>query len=74
MKRFMLTIALTCVLSVSALAGEMPTMGLVAPTPDPVVTTKAPGEMPTTGTPAPGEIQGPALLESVILAIIAWSN
>jgi hypothetical protein len=40
MKRFMLTVALTCVLSVSALAGEMPTCGAA---------TTAPGEMPTVG-------------------------
>jgi hypothetical protein len=33
MKRFMLTVALTCVLSVSALAGEMPTMGITSPAP-----------------------------------------
>ena len=60
MKRFMLAVALTCVFSVSAVAGEMPTIGVVAPTPNPVVTT-APGEMPTTG-----------VLATVILAIITW--
>ncbi len=75
MKRFTLTIALTCVLSVSALAGEMPTMGVVTPTPNPAVaSTPDPGDMPTTGNPltAPGEIQGPGLLETVILVIITW--
>ena len=71
MKRFMLAVALTCALSVSAIAGEMPTMGAVAPTPTPAVTT-APGDMPTTGATAPGEIQWPGLLATVILAIIAW--
>jgi len=73
MKRFMLAVALTCVLSVSAIAGEMPTMGVVAPTPNPAVAL-APGEMPTTGaaSTAPGEIQGPGLLATVILAIITW--
>lgn len=35
MKRFMLTVALTCVLSISALAGEMPTCGIVVTTTDP---------------------------------------
>lgn len=69
MKRFMLAVALTCVLSVSVIAGEMPTMGIAAPSPTPAVTT-APGEMPTTG--APGEIQGPGFLATVILAIITW--
>lgn len=67
MKRFMLAIALTCVLFVSAIAGEMPTMGIAAPSPTPAV---APGEMPTTG--APGEIQGSGLLATIILAIITW--
>ena len=71
MKRFMLAIALTCVLSVSAIAGEMPTMGVAAPTPTPAVAT-APGEMPTTGATAPGEIQGPGLLATIVLAIITW--
>ncbi len=73
MKRFMLAIALTCVLSVSAIAGEMPTMGVVAPTPNPVVA-PAPGEVPINGaaSTAPGEIQGPGLLAAVILAIITW--
>jgi hypothetical protein len=77
MKRLMLTVALICVFSVSALAGEMPTFGVVASTPDPVVaSTTDPGEMPTTGTPspAPGETQGPSLLATVILAIITWSR
>ena len=73
MKRFMLAVALTCVLSVSAIAGEMPTMGAVAPTPNPIVTT-TPGDMPTTGvaSTAPGEIQFPGLMATAILAIITW--
>jgi hypothetical protein len=40
MKRFLIAIALTCLLSVSALAGEIPTVGN-APA--------APGEIPTVG-------------------------
>lgn len=78
MKRFMLAVATTCILSVSALAGEMPTMGVVAPTPDPVVATTTPGDMPTTGT-APSapldfaDTQNPStLLTTIILAIITW--
>jgi hypothetical protein len=31
MKRFLMTVALTCVLSVSAIAGDMPTVGAPAP-------------------------------------------
>lgn len=74
MKRFMLAIALTCVLSVSAIAGEMPTMGVVAPTADPLVAAPAPGEMPTTGAAStePEEIQELGLLVTVVLAIITW--
>ena len=73
MKRFMLTVALTCALSVSAVAGEMPTCGAVAPSPTPATatTTTDPGEMPTAGT-ATGEIQGPGLLTTIIIAIITW--
>jgi hypothetical protein len=33
MKRFLMTVALTCALSVSALAGDMPTVGAPAPAP-----------------------------------------
>lgn len=44
MKRFVLAIALACVLSVSALAGEVHSVG--AP---------APGNTPTGGAPAPGD-------------------
>ena len=45
MKRFMLTVALTCTLSVSALAGEMPTAGVASNTPPPAVSAAtAPGE------------------------------
>ncbi len=33
MKRFVTTVALTCVLSVSAMAGDMPTCGDSAPAP-----------------------------------------
>ena len=80
MKRFMLTVALTYVLSVSALAGEMPTCGVVAPSPTPATaTTTEPGEMPTAGAAGAssqqGDIQGPTsstLLTTIIIAIITW--
>jgi hypothetical protein len=52
MKRFMMTIALVCVLSSSALAGEIPTSGVTSPPPgEPTETTSAtsPGEIPTSG-------------------------
>lgn len=40
MKRFLSAIALTCLLAVSALAGDLPTAGLTSP---------APGDLPTAG-------------------------
>lgn len=43
MKRLLLTIALTCLLSVSTLAGDIPSIGN-APTPPPV-----PGDIPSIG-------------------------
>ena len=52
MKRFMMTLALTCVLSASALAGDVPTVGITAPPPDettPTSTLTAPGEVPSVG-------------------------
>lgn len=53
MKRFLVTIALACVLSSSALAGQIPTGGEPVP-PPPVGTTQttsetSPGEIPTGG-------------------------
>ena len=68
MKRFMLTVALTCTLSVSAFAGEMPTTGVASNTPPPAVSpATAPGEMPN-GPPA----EEPGILEVLILAIFIW--
>jgi hypothetical protein len=75
MKRFMLTVALSGVLTASAFAGEIPTCGVVATTSHPAIaSTPAPGDMPTTGatSPAPENTQGPDILEMVILVIITW--
>jgi hypothetical protein len=49
MKRFVITLALTCVLSCSALAGEVPTVGFTAPPPDEPPAPTAPGEVPSGG-------------------------
>lgn len=52
MKRFVLAVALTCVLTGSALAGDIPSVGFTAPPPDEptlTTTTTAPGEIPTVG-------------------------
>ena len=60
MKRLALAIALACVLSGSAIAGEMLT--------PPGETHTPPGEIQT----PPGETQGPSLLATVLLTILTW--
>jgi hypothetical protein len=50
MKRFLMTAALTCVLSLSVLAGEIPSVGLNSQGPDettPTTNMTSPGEIPT---------------------------
>lgn len=49
MKRFMVTLALTCVLSGSVLAGEVPTVGVAAPPPDEPAVPTATGDVPSVG-------------------------
>ena len=54
MKRFLMTMALTCVLSSSSLAGEVPTVGITSPPPPPsgfqsATDTTAPGDVPSVG-------------------------
>lgn len=46
MKRFVMTVALTCVLSGSALAGDIPTVGFTAPPPNETTNSTAPGDIP----------------------------
>ncbi|HJU91306.1 MAG TPA: hypothetical protein VJ656_00105 [Pyrinomonadaceae bacterium] len=71
MKRFMLTVALTCILSVSSLAGEMPGCGVASTTPPPAVAAAdGPGEAPT--APPADRLADPGILEMLILAIITW--
>ena len=59
MKRFLIAIALTCALSSSALAGDIPTDGSAAPAPNGI--TQTPGE---TQTP-PGDIPSGGVAEQV---------
>jgi hypothetical protein len=52
MKRFVITLALSCVLSGSAFAGEVPTVGVTPPPPPPpdgiqATSTSAPGDVPS---------------------------
>ena len=70
MRRLALAIALACILSGAARAGEMPSTGVAAPPPPSTVT--AAGEIPTTGLTAPGEISstGGAVL-TIILTLIS---
>lgn len=49
MKRFLITAALTCVLSGSALAGDIPTVGVMAPPPDEPPAPTATGDVPSVG-------------------------
>jgi hypothetical protein len=78
MKRFLGAIALACVFSVSAWAGELPTAG---------ITSTQPGELPTAGvtSPAPSGTTSPGALPtsgfadqvsdavlSALLSVLAW--
>jgi hypothetical protein len=63
MKRFLAALTLTCALSVSAMAGDIPTCGVTSP---------APGETQTPpGVTAPGEI--PSVPLSVLLTILDFA-
>jgi hypothetical protein len=61
MKRFLMVIALTCLLSVSALAGDIPSVGGATPAP-------TYGQLDT--PPAPGDIQMPGMATTIVLTII----
>ena len=65
MKRFVIAVALACVLSGTAMAGEIHSVGAAAPPPPP-----ASGEIPSTGVQAspPPEASSPVL--TVLLIII----
>ena len=63
MKRFALAVALACVLSGSAFAGDSHTAGAPAPAPGDVHTTGAP-------SPAPGS-QSSSIVANVILTILS---
>jgi hypothetical protein len=63
MKRLLSAIALTCLLAVSALAGDLPTAGVTSP---------SPGDLPTagvtsqaTGTTSPGDLPTGGFAEQV---------
>lgn len=59
MKRFATTVVLACALSGTALAGDIPSSGIVSPPPPPpdaTAQTASPGEIPTSGLTSPGEM------------------
>ena len=69
MKRFLVALTLTCILSVSAMAGDIPTIGAQAPAPTPNgMTAEAPGDIPTIGSTSPGDM--PTVGLSALLAIL----
>ena len=70
MKRFMLTVVLTCFLSVSVLAGESPTCIVTIP-PTPVVGTTPHSDGEATDTSTASE-EPSNLLATIILELIIW--
>lgn len=72
MKRFLGAVALACVFSVSALAGDVPTSGSPAPTGTTQTTTAtSPGELPTGGVASPNGERKTSVITSVILTILS---
>ena len=49
MKRFISTLAVTCLVSLPVIAGNIPTDGVTAPTPGETEMILKPGEIPTSG-------------------------
>ncbi len=67
MRRFVMTVALTCVLAGSALAGEVPSVGVIPPPPS---TPTTPGEIPSGGYAPQISEAALAIVELVLSAII----
>lgn len=71
MKRFSVALALMVLVSVSAFAGEIPTMGAPEPPPQQTTATTNPGEIPSDGTAqSPSDAALSALLTALGLALI----
>lgn len=64
MKRFLSTIALTCVLAVSTLAGDLATGGFMSPLPGDLPTGGVTSTAPT-GTTSPGDLTTSGFAEQV---------
>ncbi|MGH9930185.1 MAG: hypothetical protein ACREA9_13315 [Pyrinomonadaceae bacterium] len=68
MKRFVMAVALACVLSGTALAGNIPTGGAPSPSGDTAIA----GNIPTSGAPSlGGETQTPSAIATIILTILS---
>lgn len=73
MKSFLGALALACVFSVSALAGELPTGGVPSPAPNgttQTATATSPGELPTSGVASPSGETETSLTSTVLLTIL----
>ena len=64
MKRLGIALILTCVLSVSAFAGEIPTVGVAAPP------TQPPGDISTPGVSSPAPSTGTQSIATTILLTV----
>jgi hypothetical protein len=82
MKRFLVAITLACVLSASALAGEIHSVGVPAPGEIPcdakstgnvpTVGSTSPGQIPTVGSTSPGDIPTAGLSVWLIILKLAF--
>jgi hypothetical protein len=75
MKRFVMTIALTCALSASALAGDVPTVGVTPPPPPPpdgiqATSTSAPGDVPSVGLTQEVTQTALTLIQSILAGVV----
>lgn len=68
MKRFLIALALTCVLSGSALAGDVPTCGAPVPASSETTETTSPGDITNGDSTSPGDVDTCGL--SVLLTIL----
>jgi hypothetical protein len=78
MKRFLSAIALTCLLAVSALAGDLHTGGFMSPLPADLPTGGVTSSAPT-GTTSPGDLPTGGFAEEVsdaalsaLMMVLAW--
>jgi hypothetical protein len=70
MRRFFASLGLACLLSGSALAGEIPSLGAPQPPPPAITSTTSPGDIPISG--APGDV--PTVGGTVLSALLTVFN